>query len=304
MFAATAAVPLSPGTAAGPPAVLATLAPTFAWSAVAGVNGYRVRVVDLAAHTDVLSADVAGAATQYTATAGTLPPGRVFAWTVLDLVGKTAGRSPGALRFVTPTPPAPAVTAPAGGLLATVRPTFAWSAVPGVSGYLLHIDELDTGTALTETVGASATTYTPAAGLLKPGAAFAWNVRGLIGTTPAPRVSPTARFRLPPLLAPTPVGPGATAGPGPTLTTFTPTFGWTTAVAGFSSYRLDLADLTAGTTASYAVPATATSYTLATGLLVARHRYAWNLRLVDGTVTSLRVSRPTRYFVAPRLGTT
>ena len=302
-----AAVPLAPGSSAGPVAALTTLTPTFTWSAVAGVNGYQLRVLDRTDGVYALTVNVGPGTTQYTAKAGTLLPGRSFAWTVRDVIGVTPAAAHGTLYFGTPVPPAP-VAAPAvvGGpsrpVLSTLAPTLRWSAAANVNGYVLHVYDVTTRATVTVTAAATATSHTFAAGALQPGHQFNWNVRDVIGTTTGRAVSNTEHFQMPALPAPVTLSPGEAAAPGPVLPTFTPTFLWNpvTSVGGFSGYLLTLYDRSTGHATPVAVAAT--SYTLPTGQLVAGHRYVWNLRLLDGSVTGRAVSVPFRYFVAPAVG--
>jgi hypothetical protein len=305
-----AAIPLAPGTPGGHIAALSTLTPTFTWSPVTGVNGYQLRVLDRTDGTFALIENVGSTTTQYTAKAGTLLPGRFYSWTVRDVVGFTAAPSRADLYFGTPVPlPPVAATAGADGsarpVLSTLKPTLTWSAVPDVSGYVLHVTDQTTGTTVTETAAAAATSFTFAAGALEPGHRFAWNVHDEIGTTTARAVSNTEHFQLPTLPPPVTLGPGtAAAAPGPVLPSFTPTFSWSpvTSVAGFTGYELTFYDRTKGGTAiSVTEAASATSYTLPTGQLVAHHLYVWNLRLVDGTIIGPAVTAEYRYFVAPAL---
>ena len=304
-----APVAISPGTASGPAAALTSLTPTFTWSAVTGVNGYQVRVLNRTDGVYTLTVTVAATVTQYTVPSGMLLPGRLFAWSVRDVIGKTPRASSGHLNFGTPVPPAP-VAAPLVGtgsatrpVLSTLRPTLAWSAVANASGYVLHVTDDETGLVITESLTARDTSYTFATDALVPGHRFDWNVRDVIGTATARTASNTEHFQLPALPVPTTLSPGMTGGSGEALTTFTPTFTWApvTSVTGFSGYLLTLYDRAKGTSVPVSLSTSATSYTLPAGQLIPGHRYVWNLRLVDGTLTGKVAPSQFRYFVAPRV---
>ena len=293
-----ATVPLSPGVATGPTPAITTLTPTFTWSAVAGVNGYQLRVADTTDHVFPITTTLGPTTTTFTPAAGTLLPGRYYAWTIRNVIGVVPGSVHERLHFATPVPPAPVATT--AGVLTTVRPTLTWTPVPNATGYVLDVYDQTTRAVVTHTTSASATSYTFAAGALQPGHRFDWNVRDVLGTVTALKPSNTAGFRLPILPRPTTTSPGTfAAADQPVLATFLPTFTWTpvTAVTG-GTYLLTLYDRTAGQATPVTLPATATSYTLPAGQLIAGHRYVWNLRLVDGTFTSPAVS-PNRYFIAP-----
>jgi hypothetical protein len=305
----THAVPLSPGIAAGPADVLTTLTPTFTWSAAAGVKGYELRVSDRTDNASTVDVKLGPDVTEYTVAPATLLPGRRYVWAVRDIVGFAVEPAHAYLRFTTPVPPAPTALAPGGSAssyeaLSTVRPTLTWSAVPNVSGYVIHVYDRNTLNTITHTVGANATSYTFAAGALQPGARFDWNVHDLIDGTAAQALSNSLHFQLPPLPAPVVLLPGIVVSPGPVLTTATATFSWQpiTAITGFSGYLIELSDLTKGVKTTYTAPASATSYALPAGQLVPNHKYVWNLRLLDGNVTAVAVSYPFRYFVAPAKG--
>ncbi len=304
-----APVALTPGTAAGPAAALATLTPTLTWSAVAGVNGYQVRVLDRTAGAYAVAATVGSTATSYAVPSGKLTAGHAFTWSVWDVIGKATVAPSARLNFGTPIPPAPVATPSVGTgsasrpVLSTYRPTLAWSAAPNVTGYVLHVTDATAGNVITHTLSAGTTSYTFADGELTPGRQYNWNVREVIGTTTTKIVSNAEHFQLPALPVVATLGPGATGGAGDVLPTFTPTFTWApvTTVGGFSDYLLTLVDRTTGRSTPVSLKPSATSYALPAGQLVAGHRYVWDLRVVDGSVTGKVVPGEFRYFAAPRI---
>src|SRR5205823_4089782 len=97
---------------------------------------------------------------------------------------------------------------------------------------------------VTNTVGTSATSFTPSAPLAA-GHRFSWNVRAINGSQSG-RPSATLFFQTPALPQPVILGVGSTVQPGPVITTLTPALSWQ-AVQGvtFDSYQINLYDETA-----------------------------------------------------------
>jgi hypothetical protein len=150
------------------------------------------------------------------------------------------------------------VTSTAGGVSYSASTTtnssgqYTFSAVP-VGSYVVH---------------ATATGYFPNSASLS--------------VAPGPDAAPTIVLTAAPTITVT--GPGTTASPGPVLGTLTPTFTWD-AAAGVSGYVIYLYDLTAQKSFAFTAGASATSYTLAAGILTAGHDYSYTIRALDGSVS-------------------
>ncbi len=302
-----APVIVSPGSSATPGPVLTTSTPTLTWTAVTGVTGYQINVYDttlgkLATYTTGASV------TSYTLASGALTAGDVYVWNVRGLNGCVSGPESNYLYFQAP-PAAPTLAAPVivspgssaspGPVLTTLTPTLSWNAVSGATGYQINLYDRTLGKTFTYTTGASVTSYTVASGVLTAGDSFDWNVHALNGTVSGPASiylyfqTPAAA---PTLAAPVALSPGASATPGPVLTTSTPTLSWT-AVTGVTGYQINLYDTTLGKLATYTTGASVTSYTVASGALTAGDVYVWNVRGLNGSVSGPESNY--LYFQAP-----
>lgn len=310
-FAAPVAITPGNGNAPGP--VLTTLTPTFQWSAVSGVDGYAIHILDKSKGS-FFDADVNGSAT--TTFSVTLRAGHQFVWNVRDVIGSTTGAQSNDLNFQTPTSTTPTLPAPLaispgttgspGPVLTSSTVTFAWSAVGGVSGYRVDVfDKTLNAAAVGANVAAKTTSFTAT---LTAGHQFSWTVRSLAnGIAGAP--SNTLNFQtpvsnVPTLPRPTTLAPGTGTAPGPLLTTLTPTFSWVAVPAGtvFTGYQINLYDLTRRRGQTFAVDASATSFTIPTGRLIAGHSYLWNLSVLNGTQIG-PASQPNLFFQAPTAAT-
>jgi hypothetical protein len=151
----------------------------------------------------------------------------------------------------------------------------------------VNVFDTTSGQSLSYRVANTVTSLTLPTPLVAGGGKVVWNVRLVNGTVTGPP-SVYLYFQTPAVIslpAPVVATPGSTTSPGPVLTTTAPTFTWH-AVTGvtFSTYQLNLEDLTASKFASYQIANTATNFTLPTAL-TAGDKYVWNLRLVDGSVS-------------------
>ena len=194
-----------------------------------------------------------------------------------------------AVSLPAPTVVGPGTAASPGPVLTTATPTFTWHAETGVafSSYELNLYDGTAAKSYVYQLATSATSYTVTTAL-PTGDAYVWNLRLVDGTVTGPP-STYLYFQAPgkslALPAPTVLGPGTTASPGPVLTTATPTFTWD-AESGvtFTSYELNLYDNTAAKSYVYQVATSATSFTVPAALPTG-DSYVWNLRLVDGSMT-------------------
>jgi hypothetical protein len=103
---------------------------------------------------------------------------------IMDLVTVTVNAATTTL--AAPTATGPGSTSTPIPVLTTNTPTFAWSAVAGVTGYQINLHNNTTSTTASYSVGASLTSYTLAAGVLIAGDSYVWNVRGLNGPQSGP----------------------------------------------------------------------------------------------------------------------
>jgi hypothetical protein len=199
---------------------------------------------------------------------------------------------------VLPTPVAdsPGTVAEPGPTLDTTTPTFSWHLPDGadasaVTGYQVNIFDQTKNKGFTYRVtGATATTFTLPAGVLRAGDKAVWNVRVRSGDRSG---APSAylRFRAPgavtspTLPAPVASGPGSATAPGPVLTTLTPTLTWAAvpASSGATGYQVNIVDQTRNKTYTFIVPgATATSFTVPAGALGSGDKVVWNVRARSG----------------------
>jgi hypothetical protein len=166
-----------------------------------------------------------------------------------------------------------------------------------LTGYQIYLTDLTASKTFSYQVGATITSFTVPSGTLAAGDDFVWNVRVLVGTKSGPPSNylyfqtPAAVIAFP---APDATGPGTTTSPGTVLTTSTPTFQWNavTGVSGLTGYQINLYDSTLGKSYSYQVGASATSYTLPSGVLTAGDSFVWNVRILVGSQSG----PPSAYF--------
>lgn len=199
---------------------------------------------------------------------------------IMDVVSVTV--NPATATLAAPVANGPGSTTSPGPLLTTTTPTLTWSAIAGQTGYQINLYDATTSKLVSYTVGASATSFTVPTGAITAGDSYVWNVRGLNGTQTGP---PSSNFYFQTtaaatLAAPTAISPGSTASPGPVLTTTSPALTWSV-VIGATGYYIYFSDITAGTSTSYTVGASVTSYSPSG--LVAGNAYAWHVNALNGT---------------------
>ena len=137
-------------------------------------------------------------------------------------------------RLMSATLPAPTVVGPgtptASGPVVTASPTFTWKAVTAVEfdAYQINLEDLTANKFVSYQVAPVATSLKVPAPLAA-GDKFVWNLRldadGGSGPPSTYLYFQTAG-PVTPTVAPTVVGPGTAAAPGPVLTTASPTFTW------------------------------------------------------------------------------
>ncbi len=135
-----------------PSGTVATLTPSFSWSAVSGVAQYRLRVTD-STNTQVIDQTYTASAAGCAAGTGscTVAPGTTLAlgngsWTIqsLNTAAGTQSTESSKLTFtiVTPvgTPGTPVPIAPA-GTVTTTSPTFSWNAASNANSYVVRVTD-------------------------------------------------------------------------------------------------------------------------------------------------------------------
>jgi len=298
---------LTPGNATSPgPVISTTLPPTFTWTAISGVTGYQISIADSTA-AKTYTYTVGASVTSYTIASGVLTAGDSFVWNVRGLNGNVSGPASNYLYFQTPTAtvlPTPVAVSPGnatapGPVLTTLTPTFSWTPVTAgvtnstITGYQINIADTTAGKSYSYTVGASVSSYTIASGILTAGDKFVWNVRALNGNTSG-LPGNYLYFQTPAaVVIPTPIvtGPGSTTSPGTQLTTLTPTLSWNPISSGITGFQVNLYNVTAANAGgsstsnklSYQVAASASSYTLPSGVLIAGDTYLWNVVALNGS---------------------
>jgi hypothetical protein len=282
----------SPGSTESPGPVLTTSTPTFTWQPVTGATGYQINIYDNTLK-KFYSYKVGASATGFTIDSGVLTAGDSFVWNVRALSGSQSGPPSVYLNFQTPGTAlaAPIITSPSstespGPVLTTLTPTFTWQSVSGATGYFINIHNLTTNTFYTHAIsGGSTTSFTIPSGVLAAGDSYNWHLYAQRGSTTSPP-SILLYFQTPGtvLAAPIAKSPGGTESPGPVLTTLTPTFTWQP-VTGATGYQINIYDYTLKKFSSYKVGASATSFTIDSGVLTAGDSFVWNVRALSGSVT-------------------
>jgi len=216
--------------------------------------------------------------------------GAYYIWVILD-VGSSANQSNEANdRASTPFTvllPAPTLVGPGDGTtVSSTTPTFSWSSVSGANKYWLTVassrSTLPTDPNATScpgcviSVSLSATSYTPASGVLAAGSTYWWQVQAFNDlTSPITQGAYSTQWSFStPGVPPTPTNPspGSTSSPGPVLASTTVTFSWT-ASSGATYYDLGVRDVASGTLVVNVQP-TGTSYT---ATLSPGKQYRWNV---------------------------
>lgn len=145
--------------------------------------------------------------------------------------------------------------------------------------------------------GVTGTSVTVPAGVLVHGERYRWNLQARAGTRWSP-VSNTLYFQTPPFRASVALSPGSGEGPGPRISTLTPTLTWTAAI-GADNYTLAISRYPYGSANIIWNPRgiISTSITVPAGILANGERYRWNLQARAGSHWS-PVSN-TLYFQGP-----
>jgi hypothetical protein len=177
------------------------LLPAFAWSAVAGNNGYRIMIAasPTALPTNPITITCSTCTVVDTASANSYTPPSPLAagayyWQVQAIPSSSSGYGAWSniFGFTTTggTLPAPTLSAPANGATAVLLPpTFTWTSVAGSTGYRILIATTQSALPISASVGTcggcsigattSAASYTPAATGLAGGTTYYWEVQAL-----------------------------------------------------------------------------------------------------------------------------
>jgi len=166
---------------------VSSLTPTFSWSAVSQVSQYLISVgTDEELASPVWGTNIAEVSVTYPQDAMNLSRGVSYFWQIipLDADGNTFGeevRSPVA-SFQTPDPiQSPNLNLPVGEEIPGLIPSFSWSAVEGITKYLINLaEDEDISTIIwTTTVEGSNVDYPDNAISLNYATTYYWNVSPL-----------------------------------------------------------------------------------------------------------------------------
>jgi hypothetical protein len=206
-------------------ATAVALSPAFSWTAVTGNNGYRIMIATSPAYLPTIPATSTCSACTVVDTTSTnsnsyTPPtalaAGVYYWQVQAIEpssssGNAAWSNVFSFTTTGGTLAAPTLTAPSNGAaVASVTPTFTWTAVTGNGGYRILVAPVQSALPTNPAVGtcgdcaAGATTttaaYTPAATALDGGTTFYWEVQALASSASGPNGpwSSVSSFTTPP----------------------------------------------------------------------------------------------------------
>lgn len=212
--------------------------PVFEWTSVSGVDHYEL----------VVANQTTGQTTYYQAASPTAShtafsdflqgnyQARVRAVTNMGQTSEWS--SPTSFSLDIPTPSRPSVTKPS-GTVATLRPTFEWSASTNAASYTIWVNNLATGQRVSYTTGVTGTTWTPGSDLAE-GRYRVW-VQAVNSAAEASAWSPAVDFRIE---IPAPSTPTVTS-PSAVIHTAVARIEWT-ASAGAAGYDLWVRNLTTG----------------------------------------------------------
>jgi hypothetical protein len=152
--------------------------------------------------------------------------------------------------------------------------------VTGATGYGVYVKDVASGVLVynNSAVG-NITSLAMPSGTLVAGESYVWNMQA---SNAAGFSAYSTQFyfveqaAVP--AAPTPISPGSSTSPGPTLTTLTPTFSWN-AVTGATGYGVYVKDVASGVLVyNNSAVGNITSLAMPSGTLVAGHSYVWNMQ--------------------------
>lgn len=247
---------------ASPSGTMATVFPTFTWPAAAGADHYYLWVNDQS--TGQVTVDLSNVTgTSWTPTQP-FTVGDNYTWWAGAVLGDTTLWGDGLTFTIAPTASAPS------GTVATTAPTFTWNEVTGADHYYLWVADQATGRVVVNNNALTATSFTPAPGVLTLGAGYTWWVGAVQGQTTAWNEGLTFT-----------IAPPASSPSGMIATTL-PTFTWT-AVPGANAYYLWVTDQSTGQLVVNNNAVAGTSFSLSQPLALADTYMWWVGAEVGGT---------------------
>ncbi len=254
---------LGPPTPLSPAGTASTTFPTFTWNTVAGANQYYIWVDDITTGArGVISQYVAAGAVPFTPTSP-LTSNDTYRWWLLSVAADGGFSAWSSSKDFTISLPVPTSLAP-GGTVASLQPTFSWSAVAGATAYGIWVDDLTTGQGGIVNTQTSAPNFTPSSNL-RAGHHYQWWVYAA-NTTVFSDWSAGQDFTVA-LATPTPTSPS-----GMVYNNF-PTFSWN-GVSGADYYDVQVDDVTTGQSGLIKGPVFATAFQ-PTQPLAGGHAYRW-----------------------------
>jgi hypothetical protein len=153
-----------------PAGAVTTLRPTVSWTAVAGATAYVVRVDDLSTGRTNIFLGQRTTATTWTPPADLLS-GRTYAVRVraVNSLNQGVWGPAGTYSVARPT-----LTGPIGDV-SGLRPSFSWTAIDGVTDYLIAVGDLTTGRTILNRQSTTGTSWSPPADLVA-GHTYRWRV--------------------------------------------------------------------------------------------------------------------------------
>ncbi|MBF0631611.1 MAG: cadherin domain-containing protein [Magnetococcales bacterium] len=238
-----------------PIGTLTTNTPTYVWNAEAGATGYLLKVTTnsgLVLHyanlTPTAAGCAAGTGTCSITPATTLPAG-IIKWSVAVVPSKTTGEA--TINIPTPSLSTPSPIAPK-GTVASLTPSFSWSAVQGASHYRLRVTDASNSMVIDQTYTIAATSCSSGSGTcsISPGTTLAggsgyWTIMAL-HTTNNTQSAESSRLNFTLTQAPTTPGTPTLIAPSGAVTTLSPTFSWN-AASNANGYIVKVTDASANT---------------------------------------------------------
>jgi len=247
----------------GPGGTVNDIRPTFTWGAVDGATSYMVRADDVSANLTNIFPNTIVSGTSWQPPTD-LASGRSYRWQVraLNQAGLGAWTPAGSFVIAKPT-----LTGPASGV-ASLRPTFTWSAVNGATAYVVAVNDVTGNVPSQFAVRVYGTSWAPPADLVS-GRIYTWHVRAVnslnLGGWSALQALAVGRPNL--------------SGPIGDVSGLRPTFNWS-GIGWASQYQVRVDDLTTGQTGRYLVTVGGLDWTPTTDL-VAGHTYRWYVRAMN-----------------------
>jgi O6-methylguanine-DNA--protein-cysteine methyltransferase len=294
-----APTPVAPGSSASPGPTLATLTPTFDWSAVSGATGSGLYIRDLTTNT-LIYPNASGTTTSpLPGTTFTLPAGyltnngHAYRWGMTSFNGPAESAQGPLFYFQMPSAAADFTTSvnattrtitqgQSTTYTLTVQSTESFNAAVSVAALNLptgYSNATFSPNPVTPAANGSATsTLTFTTTSSTPAGSYTTTLRATSGSLTHDLLVTTIVQGAAPPTAPTLVSPGSPSGPGPLLSTSTPVMTWN-AVSGATGYGVYILDVTTNVLVfNNDVVGNITGFTLPSGILTSGHSYRWNAR--------------------------